>query len=435
MDVYTKLTSTINNIFATQLAGSISWQVVPGELVRVSSSPAGYTWGLNATNNVYVCKEPCTGSWTNTNPPSGKILDITTDQTKVYALVDGTERVVYSKSIDGSGSWSSPISAPADSKTVVATSKDIFMDTDRGVFKCGSPCSLPSWTPTVIESAKLTGNLGTFQMNGDIAGNLQGNPNKPILSTLFVPGATSVKPTSASARFAYGVDTDNVGKVYRNGVWHTIPGLAEYSLSAVSGEIDDTAIYATTTDGVVLRCSAPCLAPENVFKVSTPGLAPDPERIKQVSVNPQSKQVWLLSSALHAGSGGYGIYNHKDDAPMDINSAVIPLDQNRSNVLLDIDSQYKRAEASTTIGAALEKTQRMVHDSRPRMSPEEDPRILRRKIDFMDAKKSVFLLQIACATVLVILVLLILLPHPFSTMLSFIAGCFGAMVVVSFSTS
>lgn len=435
MDVYTKLTSTINDIFATQLAGSVSWQVVPGELIKVSSSPAGYTWGLNATNNIYVCKEPCTGSWTNTNPPSGKILDITTDQTRVYALVDGTQRVVYSKSADGSGSWSSPISAPADSKTLVATTKDIYMDTDRGVFKCGSPCSLPSWVPTVIESAHLTGNFGTFQMTGDTSGNLQGNPNKPILSTLFVPSATSVKPTSASARFAYGVDANNVGKIYRNGVWHTIPGLSEYSLTSVSGEIDDTAIYATTTNGVVLRCSAPCLSIENVSKVSTPGIAPDPTLPKQVSVNPQSKRVWLLSSALHAGAGGSGIYNHKDEAPVDVNATIIPLDRNRNNVLLDIDSEYKRAEANTRVGAALDKTRQMVQDSRPRMSPEEDPRILRRKIDFMGAKKSIFLLQIACATVLVVLVLLIVLPHPFSTMLSFIVGCFGAMVVVSFSMS
>jgi hypothetical protein len=437
MELYTKLTSTINDVFTTQLGGSVAWQEVPGQLSKVSSSPGGYTWGLNAQNYIFVCKEPCTGAWSQSaQPGTGKVLDITTDSSRVFALVEqGGKRVVYSADVASKGSWGSPVDAPADSNTLVATTKDIFMDTDRGVFKCKSPCTLPGWTAIMSEHATLTGNLGTFQMTGDKAGNLQGNPKETLLSAIFRPESGVVKTTSASARFAYGVSADNKAHLYQNGQWHLIAGLAQYMISSVSGEIDDTAIYATTTNGVVLRCGAPCASSGDVTKIGTPGMTPNSDELKQISVNPQSKQVWMLSSTLISGSGGSGIYNRKDEVPVDVNSTILPLDQSRKNVLIDIDSGYGRAEAAVTVGDALEKTHKKIHEARPRMLPEEDPRILRRKIDFMDAKKPILLLQIACATVFIILLIILMLPHPFSTMLSFVAGCFGAMLVVSFSTS
>lgn len=422
MELYAKFTSTLNDIFTTQLGGSVQWQDVPGELIKVSASSGGYTWGFNSTK-CYVCKEPCTGSWTESTP-AGRILDITTDDTRVYVLSDTNGgRSIYSKAVNGSGAWTT-LSAPFDSNTVVATTKDIFVDTTRGVFKCGSPCTLPAWTPTVVDPVKLQGRLGRFQMTGDVNGNLKGNPKQPLLTADF-RRSVNVKPTSASARFAYGTESGKA-KVYRNGQWHDIPGLATYSIAAVSGEIDDTALYATTTDGQVLRCAAPCSEPSMVSKIGTPGIAPSAVA-KQVTINPQSNQVWLLSNSK--------IYNRKDEVPIDVNTQVRSIDSQRDSVLLDISGQYGRADAKAMVGDQLAKTQDMVHNARPRIDPLEDPRIVRRKIDFMDVRKSVFLLQIACATVFVILVILILLPQPFSGFVAFIAGCFGAMLVVSFSTS
>jgi hypothetical protein len=266
--------------------------------------------------------------------------------------------------------------------------------------------------------------MGTFQMTGDTIGNLKGNPNQPLLTAEF-QRSVSVKPTSASARFAYGVESGKA-KVYRNGEWHDIPGLSSFNIAAVSGEIDDTALYATTTNGQVLRCAAPCSDSKMITRIGTPGIAPS-AAAKQVSVNPQSNQVWLLSNSK--------IYNRKDEVPIDINTQVSSIDSQRDGILLDISGQYGRADAKAVVGDELEKTQTMVRNARPRIDPLEDPRIYRRKIDFMDVRKSVLLLQIACATVFVILVILIVLPQPFSGFVSFIVGCFGAMLVVSFSTS
>jgi len=407
MDLYTKLTSTINDVFSSQM-GSLQWTTVPGELIKVSSSPAGYTWGLNGNNRTFVCKEPCTGGWSEITPTKNRIVDITTDNTKVYVLVS---KNIYTKSIDGSGNWAM-IDAPTDSETVVATSKDIFVNTDRGIFKCTSPCTLPSWTPTVTDVMKLEGPYNP------------GSGTTARLNASYTP-KKAVIPTSASGRFAYGV-LNNKAQIYKNGDWQPIPGLASYLVSHVSGEIDDVALYATTTNGIVLRCAGACASEKDVTKISTAGFAPS-SNSKQISVSPQSKKVWLLS--------GNSIYNRSDVVPIDVNTTVLPLDAQRNNVILDLESGYRRADAEVTAGNMLEKTQIMVRDSKPRMAPEEDPRIIRRKIDFMDARKSILLLQIACATVFIVLLLLLILPHPFSTILSFCVGCLGAMLVVSFSTS
>jgi len=214
-----------------------------------------------------------------------------------------------------------------------------------------------------------------------------------------------------------------------------IPGFSQYAVSSVAGEIDDTAIYATTTTGIVLRCGTPCEKANDVTRIGTPGMAPSSSELKQISVNPQSKQVWMLSSTLLSGAGGSGIYNRKDEVPVDVNTTILPLDQGRNNVLIDVESNYKRADAIVKAGDALSLTQQKVRDARPRLSPEEDPRIIRRKIDYMDARKPILLLQIACATVFIVLLIILVLPHPWSTMLSFIAASFGVMLVVSFSTS
>jgi hypothetical protein len=390
--------------------GSVQWSTVPGELVKVSSSPAGYTWGLNASNRTYVCKEPCTGGWSEITPTSNKILDITTDDAKVYVLADnGGTRVIYTAPVAGGGTWTT-IDAPVDSTTLVATSKDILMNTERGVFKCKTPCTLPSWTPTVTDTVKLDGPL------------LDGKS-----STMFAryTAPKSVKPTSASGRYAYGV-LDGRAHIYKNGDWHLISGLSSYQIADVAGEIDDVALYATTTDGLVLRCADPCSSAKDVVRISTAGFAPSSDS-KQISANAQSKKVWLLS--------GNTIYNRSDVIPMDVNTAVLPLDERRSDVILDLDSKYKRADAEVRVGDEMVKTQKMIQESKPRVFPEEDPRLLRRKIDFMDIKKSLLILQIACGTVFLVLLLLLILPSPFSTIVSFFVGCVGAMLVVSFSTS
>lgn len=57
-------TSGINTTLTTQLSSVQQWANIPGSLVKASSSQAGYLWGFNSVNKVWVCQQPCTGSWT-----------------------------------------------------------------------------------------------------------------------------------------------------------------------------------------------------------------------------------------------------------------------------------------------------------------------------------------------------------------------------------
>ena len=56
-------TRGIDTTLTTQLSSVQQWANIPGSLVKASSSAAGYLWGFNSVNQVYVCQQPCTGNW------------------------------------------------------------------------------------------------------------------------------------------------------------------------------------------------------------------------------------------------------------------------------------------------------------------------------------------------------------------------------------
>lgn len=59
-------TQSINTVVSTQISSAQSWANIPGSLVKSSASAAGYVWGFNTQNMVYVCQVPCSGSnWKN----------------------------------------------------------------------------------------------------------------------------------------------------------------------------------------------------------------------------------------------------------------------------------------------------------------------------------------------------------------------------------
>lgn len=64
--VFDTNTQSINTVVSTQISSAQTWANIPGALVKSSASAAGYVWGFNSQNMVYVCQVPCTGSnWTN----------------------------------------------------------------------------------------------------------------------------------------------------------------------------------------------------------------------------------------------------------------------------------------------------------------------------------------------------------------------------------
>jgi hypothetical protein len=79
---FDKNTSGINTTITTQLSSVQQWANIPGALVKASSSAAGYLWGYNSINKVWVCQQPCTGSWTQVD--LSKLSPKQTQQTGCY---------------------------------------------------------------------------------------------------------------------------------------------------------------------------------------------------------------------------------------------------------------------------------------------------------------------------------------------------------------
>ena len=71
---------------------------------------------------------------------------------------------------------------------------------------------------------------------------------------------------------------------------------------------------------------------------------------------------------------------------------------------------------------------------RPRLTPEEDPRVAVRKVQAMDLGYSLRVVQIALATVLVCLVIFLVLPASWASGIAFVVVCTGVLMAVSFST-
>lgn len=433
MELYNKATESLSRLFADSLSGSVNWKQIPGQLARVSASPAGYTWGVNQLNDVYVCKEPCAGNWAFVQrPDSARVLDITTDTQFVYVLVFG--KGILRKKVDNTGDWSQPIAAPDGATRLGATANDLFADTPSGTYRCKMPCNLPSWVAATSQMANLQGTMGGLSatLTGSSAGGgtatLKGK-GETVLKAFFSP--TDTKMTSASSKKAYGV-RGGTAVSYENGEWKPIKGLVDYTVTQVAGEYDDQVIYAITESAEVLRCAAPCRSPDDVSKVGADGKSPDPAQEKSISMSAFTKNLWMLSSE-GSGLGGKGVLLKEDAPKTDLAKAAASLDAQRDTIVQDLENRQKSLEYAATVGKQLEDTTTYAKGIKFRTPPEKDPAILRRNIQIDAQPASLLLLQIALATVFAVLLAELVLPEMVAHGVAFLIACIGIAAAVSFS--
>lgn len=443
-----ELTSQLNDLFTEQLTETVQWRVVPGQLERIVSSPSGYTWGVNTSHDIFLRKGAT--QWVkHDRPTQGTVLDLAVDSERVYVMVqEGSEPVVRSKSVSGDGSWSSPVPVPSGAQTLVATSSHLVVDTPRGVFTCTSPCNGPSWVsaesrPTTLEgsSRPLEGGKGGF-LSGSVSGStatLQGRPQSMLsgstasylLSAVF-PQTKRIKVTSASARYVYGVDGDGKAHVYRNGEWIVIPGLASKTLSSVSGEVDESALYATETTGRLWRCKGNCSQESDLEAIGADGMAPDATKPKQFTVDGARHELWQLTP-VHGGQYGNGIVTRSERLP-NLLAKTGPINAQRDFEVDQVLQKYGQMYSADEAGRDIRDATTFLQKLETRVPPDEDSRLLRRQIDLPSVvAPSLFLLQVAAATVLGVFLVYTALPEPFSHGVAFIVACIG--LAISFSAS
>ena len=322
-------TSGINTTLTTQLSSVQQWANISGSLVKASSSQAGYLWGFNSINKVWVCQQPCTGQWTMVDlsklvtPASpatagtiSAILDIATDETNVYIL------------------FNSENSASLATKTA-------NNQTDWAVIPIGN-----GFVPANIFSTHTYLWLQS-------ASNQKVKIPKPVNMTNTMPHPdTSVKITSSSATALYGVD--GTGKAMKSDEtlqtgWAPVSGLTGIAVKSLVGDLDQEGLFYIDNNSRVSECVGDCSTNKSV-SVNTQGYLP-----LYMTADPSTKQLWMTSST--SGSKG-NIFNRVANPDYSsIMNTVTPLDQNRDKVVGDVNVQYNKQTEVMTVNKQISEFQ------------------------------------------------------------------------------
>ena len=305
---YDQTTQDINNTLSTQLSSVLTWANIPGELQKVSSSAYGFAWGFSGSS-VYTCQLPCSGNWQPVDLSKfdiGVVLDIATDDTNVYILVNSSSNIVIlTNTADGRGVWN-VVPVPFPASQIFSTHSYIWaQDSQNNKQKCPKPCTTTNW---IAESE-----------------------NK-------------VKITSSSSTSLYGKDSSGVGlktdEVLQSG-WSPIVGLLGTKVSSVLGQLDKTSVYAVDPTSKVLKCEGDC-STNAVSPVDTQGYTP-----LNLTADPGSKLLWLTAQT----KGDLGNIFSRPDKPdySTIMNTITPLDKQRDAVVTDVLKDYNQQTGVMTV--------------------------------------------------------------------------------------
>jgi hypothetical protein len=316
---FDKVTDDINNTLTTQLSSVQTWTSVSGNLIKASASAAGFVWGFNSTNEVYICALPCSGNWKLVDLSSQNIsavLDIVTDDSNVYILATNTsgKTVLLVNSGSNTGVWNT-IPVPFNPINIFSTHSYIWaQDKSNAKQRCPKPCTMANWSA---------------------------NPD------------VSVMITSGSASSLYGKDGSGAAmksdETLQSG-WNPIAGMAGMKINSLIGDLDQSALYAIDNQYKLNRCDGPCKDVSNVVPLETGGYAP-----LNITAEPDSNQLWLTSTT----SGEQGnVFSRLDKADYSsITNIITPLDRRRDRVVKNVDEEYEKQTDVMGINKQLENLQ------------------------------------------------------------------------------
>lgn len=299
---FEQATTGIDTLVSTQLSSALTWINVPGGLTKASQSEAGYVWGYNSNNAVYICPLPCTGNWSAVDISEfniGTILDLTTDSTSVYVLITNTSgaTVLLTAPASNQGTWNM-IPVPFPAVSIFSTNTYIWaQDKTMNKQRCAKPCTTSNWT--AVPENKVT-------------------------------------ITSSSNSALYGVDATSspltTDETLQTG-WTPISGLAGLKVKTLVGEADKTAIYGIDSSSNVFRCEGSCIDPKSVQPVSTGGY-----NAMNLTISPVTKKLWMTSFT----EGSVGNVFTRLDTPdyTSITNEITPLDQQRDKIKDQVKTEY-----------------------------------------------------------------------------------------------
>lgn len=310
---YESATDGINSIVSNQLSSSLKWANIPGSLIKVSASDAGYAWGYNGANVVYKCALPCTGNWEPVD--LGKynitaIVSLATDATNVYLLIlnKSGQRKLLIGNASGRGDWTM-IDMKFDANSIFSTNTYVWtQDEKNNKQRCAKPCTTGNWSEVQDkDQINITSSNGT---------------------TLF--GRKSLGQV---------VKTD---ESMQNG-WTEVGGLTGITMRTLT---TGPALYGTDNTSNTYRCEGDCISPQEVTPLDTGGYTP-------LNLTGNSKDLWMTTTK----AGDKGNVFTRPDKPdyTSIMNNLYPLDETRDKIVSNIADEYNQ-QTKTAISAQQTST-------------------------------------------------------------------------------
>lgn len=303
---YDAATDAIDDVLTSQVGPKPSWSNVVGELVKASASSAGYVWGFNKINQIYMCTVPCSGNWTQI-PISGTVLDITTDNVNVYVLTNGSISI---KSADNRTDWLT-IPVPITANSIFSTSTYIWVqDGSNNKAKCPKPCTTGNWISVTENKIKITSSSSTALYGNDVLGN--------------------------------AMRTD---ETLQTG-WAPIQGFKGKNLKSIIGDADQTALFGVDNAGITYRCANGCTDPKEIDPLDTKGYTP-----VSLTVEPSSRNLWMTTTT----DGELGNIFTKPDSSdyAQIMTNITPYDTKRTNIVESAESEYNKQTQVMTLNKQI----------------------------------------------------------------------------------
>ena len=298
---YETSTNAIDSIVTTQLSSVLNWLNVPGSLVKASSSAAGFVWGYNAGNTVYICSLPCTGNWSPVDLSANgvsSVIDLTTDDSNVYILFKNSagalSLLVTASSNQGT---KSVIPVPFPATSIFSTHTYIWaQDSSNNKQKCTKPCNMPNWMSASDITVKITSTDDATLYGVDASG--QAMQTNETLQSEWQPIG------------------DVVGSIYGKGSDGTLYGI-------------DSTQSAFSYDGTVSPLYTDGLDPTNII------------------VDNRSDNLWMTTQT-PGDAGNVFTRSQKPDYSTIMNS-VTPLDKRRDKVVDEVETNFKRQTDVMTV--------------------------------------------------------------------------------------
>lgn len=293
---YETATQSINNIIQSNVSSVMDWVNIPGTLMKASSSAAGYVWGYNAGNSVYICQLPCSGNWKPVDFSKyglSMILDLTTDQTNVYILFSTGPGNTSMLITDATGQGTvTVIPVPIQAVNIFSTHTYIWaQDSSNTKQRCAKPCTMSNW-----------------QKFGD----------------------TQVTITSSSDTMLYGRDPSGVAMQSDETLqtnWKPIDGLKGVKIRSILGADDEQTLYGLDQASNFFQYD------KTVTRLTTDGYNP-----MRMSIDPSNNQIWMTSET--PGDTGNVFYKLNKTDYTSLSDNIAPLDRQRDAVVKDIAHAY-----------------------------------------------------------------------------------------------